>query len=211
MNVAALSAALRRKLGTSAGDGMLTPDVLLDLLNEANTMLEAERDWPWRITSTTFVTVAGQQEYAQATFAPASDWLRTAELRVAGSEPLTLRSVLDLDSRNPGGAQGRPWEFAFAGDSLLLSPTPDAVYTVTHRYVRVPPVLSTDSDSPLMPVMFRWAIVQQAASLGFSRVGDDERAQVAEVAVDRWRARMLDDQRRSQGSVRVRVRSGSAL
>lgn len=211
MNVLAMSATLRRKLGTSAGDGMLTPEVLLDLLNEANTMLEAERDWPWRVTQTTFSTVAGQQEYAQGVFASAADWLRTTELRISGSEPLSLRTVLDLDVRNPSGAQGRPWEYAFHGDTLLLSPVPDAVYTMTHRYVRVPPTLALDADVPLMPTMFRYAIVWQAASLAYSRVGDDERAQLAEVAVDRWRARMLDDQRRSMGSMRVRVRAGSAL
>lgn len=212
MNVATMIAAVRRKVGTSQGDGMLPPDVLLDLIDEANMMLEAERDWPWQLTSASFSTVAGQQAYTQAEFtAAAGDWLRTSQLKIAGYEPLVLRTVGDLDAGNPASAQGLPSEFAYYGDTLLLSPTPGGVYAVTHRYVKVTPSLDADTDSPLMPAMFRWAIVQQATALAFQRVGDDDRAQLAEAAVDRWRVRMLDDQRRSSGSLRVRVRAGSPI
>lgn len=211
MNLAGLVAATRRKVGVNAGDGMLTPEVLADLVDEANTMLEAERDWPWRMASATFSTVTGQQAYAAAAFAPAGNWLRTAGLRVATYGPMTLRSYGDLDTRNPSGGQGLPWEFAFYGDTMLLSPVPDGVYSVTHRYVAVAAALTADEDLPAMPAMFHRAIVQQATALAFQRVGDDDRAQLAEAAVDRWRARMLDDQRRSMGSLQVKVRPGSAL
>lgn len=211
MNVAAMVAALRRKLGVNANDGMLTPEVLRDLLNEANTMLEAERDWPWRLRQTTFSTVAGQAEYEAATFAPDADWLRTVELKPANEGPLGLRTYTDLDHENPASRQGAPSLYTFYGATLVLSPTPDGVTSIRHRYVRVSPALTADQDTPLMPAMFRWAIVQQAASLGFQHVGQDDRAQLAEAAVDRWRLRMIDDQRRATGSLRVRVRAGSAL
>lgn len=211
MNVATMAAAVRRKVGTSSGDGMLTPDVLRDLIDEANMMLEAERDWPWRMKQATFSTVAGQAEYTAAVYAPDGDFLRTLELKESGEMPLDLRTHLDLDYLDPDGALGHPSMYAFYGDTLMLSPAPASVLSIRHRYVRDVPALLNDDDEPLMPALFRWAIIQQAAVLAFTRIGDDARAQVAEAAVDRWRGRMLDDQRRSRGRLRVRVRPGSAL
>lgn len=211
MNVAAMTAALHRKLGTSSGDGMLTPDVTRDLLDEANAMLEAEQDWWWRYKQVTFSTVAGQAEYAPAEYAPAADHLRTVELKQTGEQPLALRTSADLDYLDPDGVLGQPVLYAWFGETLMLSPTPADAVEIRHRYVRDVPVLLNDEDEPLMPRMFRWAIVQQAAVLALSRTGDDSRAQLAEIQVDRWRRRMLDDQRRSRGPLRVRVRPGAAI
>lgn len=211
MNVSTMAAALHRKIGTSSGDGMLTPDVARDLLDEANTILEAEQDWWWRFTQVTFSTVAGQGEYQPAEYAPAGDHLRTLELKAVGEQPIELRTHVDLDYLDPDGVLGQPAIYAYYGDTLILSPTPSGIIEIRHRYLRDVPILANDETEPLMPRMFRWAIVQQAAALAHSRTGDDARAQLADVQVDRWRRRMLDDQRKASGPLRVRVRPGSAI
>ena len=206
MNVAALTIALRRKMGVDPDDGLLTPDVLIDLIDEANKELEAERDWPWRETSATITTVAGTASYAMP-----STWLRTTSIRETNEQPLMELTSIDLDYQNPGGATGQPTAFAVYGSTLTLSPTPDAVRTFTHRYIRDVPQLAWDADEPLMPAMFHPAIVSAAAAISYERQGADQRAQTAQLAVDRWRGRMIDDQRRTRGPIRVRVRPGSAL
>ena len=206
MNVAALMIALRRKMGVDPDDGLLTPDVLVDLLDEANKELEAERDWPWRETSATITTVAGTASYAMP-----SNWLRTTSIREANEEPMVERTTMDLDYRNPSGVTGQPIEFAVYGSTLTLSPTPDSVRTLTHRYIRDVPQLRWDADEPLMPAMFHAAIVSAAAAVAYERQGADQRAQSAQLTVDRWRGRMIDDQRRTRGPLRVRVRPGSAI
>ena len=221
-----LVAKVRLRPGIRDGDGLFTADVLASLVDEANAMLEAERDWPWRVDVGIFDTEAGEaryylpghgaydfydEEYPDDYGGSVGSWLRTLSVRIEGYEPMIERALNDLEFLDPTSASGTPSVYAVAGDFLYLAPTPAAVHRIHHRFVTVAPPLDDGASEPLMPEMFQWAIVAQAASLAFTRAGDDGRAAQQELAVERWRQRMTNDQRRSRGPIRARIRPGAAI
>lgn len=229
MNAQQLMDAVRVRVGIRAGDGLFTDDVMLTLVDQANSMIEAEKDWPWRHTTGTFETISGIRGYPLADFglydfydadygddydpengdSAAGTWLRTLEVRVDGQGPCVEQTRTALDASNPDGVGGSPTAFAIDGGLLYLSPTPDAVYTVHHRFVTEVAPLSSPTSSPQMPAHLQWSIVQQATALAFTRAGDDQRAAVADSAMDRWRRRMVKELRSSKGPMLPRIRSGS--
>ena len=61
---------------------------------------------------------------------------------------------------------GRPTEFAVRpNQSIVLWPTPDAVYTVVGEYFKRPQVMSADADEPVFPREFHMAIAWRALVL----------------------------------------------
>lgn len=198
---------IRLRLGVSSTDATVNNSVLNAWIDQANAFIASETDWPWRETSTTFVTVAGTGTYTVPT-----DWLRTKMLKVSTEPPMKLVSIIDLEQRwYDGTVRGTPREYTIEGDAILIRPLPDQVYTVTHRYIKVEPVLDTDGDLPLMPAQFHTAIVEMATYYGHRRLGNDSSAAEAMKAYGEWRNRMVMEHRRTMAPMSVRVRPGSML
>jgi len=58
---------------------------------------------------------------------------------------------------------GRPTDFAIRPDeSIVLWPTPDAIYTIVGEYWKRPQVMSANADEPLFDRSFHMAIVWKA-------------------------------------------------
>jgi len=205
MNVGGLQTRLRNRLGTPSDDQGLPVNMLTDFLNEANLQIAMEHDWPWRLTSTTFPTVAGTSSYALP-----ADHLRTRVLRIAQNRPLNERVLFDLEQTFYDDAtRGEPTDFAVEGANILLRPIPDRVYTLTHWYLKVEPALAKDTDVPLMPEMFQTSIVELAAYYAFRRTGYTEQAAIAEGAYQKWIQKMHDKVRKTRQTLAVTVRPGA--
>jgi hypothetical protein len=62
-----------------------------------------------------------------------------------------------------------------------------------------------------MPASFRWAIVEYAAYLAHMRQGDQGMADRSLARHDKWYQAMSDHRRRTTGTRKIRVRSGSII
>lgn len=208
MNLGAIRTAVLRRLPAD-----YDTTALADLINNAVHYVEVLEDWPWQEAKTTFSTSAGTDTYTPAV-ASGDVWLRTTELLVTSggiTAPLVRQPVRYLDDRWASNIQGIPVEWAVTGDQIVFRPTPDGVYTITHRYIKAQPDLSADSDSPLSPAVFHGIYVEHALSSAYRRLGLVDEAQMAEKAVRDWTARMIDNRRRWKGPGKVRVRPGGWL
>lgn len=207
MNRSQLRDAVYDRLGVDSTDPRLGTQRVDRLLNDALHWIGIEHDWPWLQSSTTFSTSS-----STSTYPVPADWLRTRGLRIAEFSPLDVYDPDELDAYWPlSTSQSRPEGYAVELDQLVLRPIPDAVYVVTHRYIRQEPDLSNDGQSPLMPVSFHPAIAEAAAYLLLRRTREEQRASLALSAYNEWRGRMLGYEQRTRNSPRVRIRDGGWL
>lgn len=174
MTLAELRTALRNRTGIS-----LEATVATEFINDALQTVSTARDWPWLEKVANVVTVNGTGSYA----VPA-DWARSVSVVSASGIPLR-RSPIDLLDYVGAGA-GAPKLFGIFADALIVRPTPNAVETLTHRYVRTTPALSADGDTPTIPAGSHGILVEYAAYLVFRHAGDTERAGVALSSYERW-------------------------
>lgn len=72
---------------------------------------------------------------------------------------------------------GRPYAYAALGSSLSLYPTPDAVYSLSLRYWKLPADMVADSDTPEIPVQYHELLVAYAMRKAFLREDDFQAAQ----------------------------------
>lgn len=198
---------MRLRLGVSTTDATINPSYLNSVVDQANAFIASEGDWPWRQVSTTFSTVAGTDAYT-----PPTDWLRTKSIKILDQTPMRLLTIIDLDERWWSSTQrGLPREYAVEAEQIIIRPIPDAVYSVTHRYIKVEPELTADTTSPLMPAQFHGAIVELAAYYAFRRLGNLQAAEAAKAAYKDWQGRMTQEHRRTMAPKSIRVRPGSQI
>lgn len=148
----------------------------------------ANATWRWMQAEFYGPTVASQQRYGYSAFndlATASaitrfaDWIYSADEAdsgislydssgVASEGPLRFRDwdwFYKTQLRGPQNV-GKPTIFTVAPDGkLVLSYTPDAVYTIRGRYRKDVQELAADADVPEMPARFHDAIVEVALIL----------------------------------------------
>lgn len=211
MNLGTMRTAVYTRIGLPSTDTFYPSTVVNDFLNEALQAINNEEYWPWTQATATISTVAGTAAYAVPT-----DWKATKQLFISGFTPLALSNLADVDYVTQ---QGQPVAYVVFGDQIILSPTPDGVYTVTHQYQKMEPTLTLDSDTPLMPAEFHYAIVAFAAHLAHMRSGEVDyyrgnitgKAAAALQEYNQWLARMRDARRRSTGPLRPRIRPGSLI
>lgn len=202
MTLAQLRDAIRVRLGVATNDSFYGTATLNDLANEALQAISTEMDWPWLTDSTTFATVGGTATYAL----PATS-VSTLQLIIDGYAPMNLRSIQEIRTW-PVVDRGVPSEYTIHDEQIVLRLVPDGIYTVIHDFVRFEPALTQDSDEPLMPEQYHFAIVHMAAALAFERSGDVRRHESALQGYSRWLIRMRDNARRSKQLMRLRVRPG---
>ncbi len=92
-----------------------------------------------------------------AGYAVPADWARTRFLRRDLRFPLRSFSLEELYTRwTDDASSGPPTEFAIDEDAIVLRPTPDDSYTLTHGYQKTEPVLAGDSETPILPVRYHY-------------------------------------------------------
>lgn len=190
------------RTGFDTADGMVTPTVVNDALNEALHFIETVAEWWWLMASETLTTVA-----STATVTPSSSSQRTKSLAFAdGTGALARVSTAEIDQYPAESA--KPRVFAEQGLGLVLWPTPDAVYSLTHRFITTEADLAQDDAEPLLPAGFHSALIDYASYLLLRRVRDDERATRAFEGYQAWELRMVDNKRRGAGTRVPRIRDG---
>lgn len=160
---------VRRRLGLSTNDTAITDTILTSLINAAIRKVNLLHDWPWLVTTdaTLTATVDGTRIYT-----PASDYRRTLFL-IAGTDQ-QLRPKQPQDIWRFAEQEGHPMFYAVQGGQIILAPTPDAVYTLTHVYIKDDTTeLSSDTDEPSVPLWALDLIIEKAAVLGARRLRDD--------------------------------------
>lgn len=204
MNLAELRDAVRTRCGFNDRDSMHTPASLNAAINEANWDLADEQDWPWATATETLTTTAGTAEVAVA-----SNWLATIALHSTDNVIFRLDPIGIDEIDLYADSQGRPQVFAEFGGQLVLGPTPDAAYSLRHRYRKAEPELTADDDTPLSPVSMHRLIVERAASLAYLREGNVVEARLAEENYRNQLQRARKRLNRSGGPVLPRVRPGA--
>lgn len=185
----AFRTAVRTRLGNPSTDSFFSDTNLNDLIDEAVLTLGTEADWPWlQAVGTNISTVNGTATYTISD----TSYTRTRGLSIDGYDPLEERSLLDLRGM-PTASKARPKFYAVSGLTLHLRPVPDAVYTVVHDIVKAEIALAADGSSPLLPIMYDYAVVAKAAELGHLRQRDGARAEAQLAEYRAWVDRMRDN------------------
>lgn len=181
MTLLSLRDDLRVKLGVPASDALFTDAVCTDLLNNGVAAYSCVWDWPWLEASETINLVAATSAYS-----PAAAWRQTVALQYQDYPPLKRMDIEDL--RQIGGT-GRSFAYAVYAEQLHIRPVPtstEAAIDMTHLYIKNETPLSADGDSPLLPAVHQWIVVEYAAYLGFRRSGQLDKAAASKLAYDGW-------------------------
>lgn len=204
MRAAQMVDAVYRNTGYTVTDPIVTPAVVMGALSDALALIAAEADWPWLSTSTTFASVIGDPTYSLPT-----DYARTIRIIDPDGRPLERAEARQLEDEYED-LTGEPLYWTIDQEQVTLRPTPNAVRTYTHVYVRAEKVLYSDNDVPYLPAQWHFAAIQLAEARVHEIGRNPDRAADAERRYEqRWRSRMLDDRRRTRGPMRVRIRPGS--
>jgi hypothetical protein len=122
-----------------------------------------------------------------ATYALPTDYSRLIDFFYNEShELLSPMDVRDFDALPE--STGRPYAYAMRGNELVLYPTPDAVYTFTLRYWRLPKDMSADSDEPEIPAQYHDLLIAYAMQKAFMREDD---LQMAKAWEEQWNGGLL--------------------
>jgi len=81
--------------------------------------------------------------------------------------PVSLQELDTFESTS-----GSPSAYAVSGNDLVLYPAPDATYSLSLRYWRLPEDLVEDSDTPEVPVLYHALLPAYALYKAYAREND---------------------------------------
>lgn len=209
MQLSELLAGVYDRMGVNQDDPMYPAAVVTRAVNSALRQLGTVRDWPWLEAETTFATESGEDTYA-----PPAGWSGTTALVIVGGGGVTKlerASRDEIDELFTSTGTGRPAYWTIYGDEIILRPTPDGVYSITHRFVRAEQVLAQTTDEPYLPDAYADAVCDLATHICLGRSSQDARAVQALARYSGWLSDMADNRRRTRRPSRVRVRPGGWL
>lgn len=150
-------------------------------VNYAVQRLGSMRSWPWLYSEQTANTTANT---AALTLPATASRIHFVAI---GDDVLDRRQRADLFRRSDTTSNQQPREWAPKGSAaVVLSPTPDAIYTVNFGLTLIEPVLSNASDTPLLPAQFHDLIVLLAARYIATRKKDSEMIQALTAEINDW-------------------------
>lgn len=138
--------------------------VLPDLVNLAETRINGDLDSRKQDVSASLSTVAATETVALPT-----DLIEIRHCSVSSTTPKVVLDNVTLDNlyeTNAYGLSGIPQKYSIVGTNLILSPTPDAVYTLKLVYRANVPSLATNSTNWLMtayPKVYLYATLLEVA------------------------------------------------
>lgn len=140
--------------------------------------------WPFRETTGTLSLVQGTQEYSLVSNFSDIDAQNITSVALQGTaqKKLTYWPFSQLRANQPDfdlHGQGVPDRYYLKSGSIGFWPVPNAATTCLIDYYKVPTEMSSDSDTPIIPVAYREALVQYALSLEHDFNTDADLAQKA--------------------------------
>ena len=209
MNLSSARDAVYLRTGYTTDDGQLTPERVTVALRSALSFIASEHDWDWLQSTETLSTTSGTNYVTPlAGAADGVTWIRTTHLTGPNGSVITRVPWSEFRAM-PETSQGQPYIWSDRFGRLYLWPEPDAVYALTHDFIRGEVTLGSDTDSPLLPDQFTDGWIEYATYLAFRRVGEVDRAAEAFQAYQEWQRVTADNRRRSRGPFRVAVRPGA--
>lgn len=190
------------RITTVAGDTRLTSAVRYRAINDALAQICLEHDWHWLSTSATITTVAGTSTYSL----PARHIRTDSITETSTGISLSRRSQIELDQVVYSGP---PRIYHIDGTAITMKPTPDGLYSLTHRFRQFEPQLVLTTDAPIIPDLYSRGVVEYASLLLLRQIKEMERAVEAEKDYGAWLKRVQDNENMSREPIRVRVRPGS--
>ena len=184
MNLLAMRAKLRTRLGVPDTDALYTDDQCTSLLNSALHQLEGEAEWAWLEQEATVTTADGDYDYAL----PAG---YRSTITVTNPDGFELHRATAAEALLLRGASGVPKVYDVLNGQLRLAPTPDSVLDHKHVYIGGEDDLADDADEPTLPTVWHDLVVEYAAALGFRRWGTAADAGAALAAYQKGLESML--------------------
>lgn len=144
-------------------------------INEAQRDVCLRADLSTQFTTSTITTTAGTQGYALP-----SNYARLGEkgnLSIPTYDEILneLEDQDDFDDTTP--SSGKPTSYIIIGATLYLYPTPDAVYSLTLRYYKLPADLVNNTDEPEIPEQYHHLLEHYAQRKAYERESDRDMAQ----------------------------------
>lgn len=122
-------------------------------------------------TSASLVSVAGT-----ATIALPSDFGVALKLQDTAIYDVLERTTRDEFLQYNTSVRGRPFKYALYGSNIQLYPTPNAVYSYTLLYRKVPVAMSADADTPAFPSEYHHLLIDYALHRAWRAHEDEKRA-----------------------------------
>lgn len=190
MNLGQLRTEVRLRAQVPATDGIWTDSLVNSAINAALADLSVDHKWWWLQEAATPSHTSGAVDLSAVDPAPRT----IAHVLVGGAE---AQRVSSAEADLAVAATAPPYLYAVWGETLQIRPAPSGATAVAIRYYRDEPVLSVDSDAPLMPAAYHPAIVDRACSICFESLDDTSSAAMHEA-----RARALLEQLTATAAVR---------
>lgn len=147
MQLVDIRTSVKLRTGVGSTDPLFTDAVLNALINDSLRRVSVQQDWPWLEQTGTAATVAGTSTLTLPAFRKVR-WLRWED-----------REVPFMNQRERStyyNETGAPEWYTEEAGSVILLPTPNAVYSIGYGIIRdKDTVLVADGDSPLIP---DWAV-----------------------------------------------------
>ena len=168
--------------------------------------------WPFRESTDTISTTAGVQDYVVSTEFADIDAQNITQVRLTapGANVLVYAPFNQLQKLYPDFdtvTGGKPEYYYLRDGKIGFYPRPDAAYTISVNYYRIPALMQDDSDESLIPKQYRQALNHFAMSKEHLFNTDPDLAQqeqnLYEQVVDKARQNLLT-QPSDSGNFRVR-------
>ena len=151
-------------------------------------------EWPFAWSQYTQTLIAGTNEYNKTTNAFAIDWdsfyivhaTNITQVKIAQLPYDVYRDTyLERDGEAvTSSAYGKPFNVVRKPDNnILVTPKPDAAYSLRYDYYAVPTELVNATDTPSIPEQFNQVIINKA--LHYTYMSNDN-LEMAAVAEDRY-------------------------
>ena len=204
VNLGQLRTAVRLRANVPANDGIWTNAFVNDAINTALADLSLEQPWWWLQNTATPTATDGA-----VTLSGLSPVPRDISHVFVGDVEAKKVSVAESDLTAVSGPVDARYTWSVWGQSLQIRPEPSASETITMRYYRDEPVLTADSDTPIMPAAYHPVIVERACAIGFESLDDQSSAAMHEARSRSFLSHMIATAlRRIRGRHSIRVRAG---
>lgn len=183
----------------TSGDFSTAVDVGAHVKDKVNTVIEdmymrVEGEWPFSHGDFSQVLTAGTQQYALDATAAKVDWDSfyldfDAALDTPNSRQLKMRTAswyrdnrkeIDKDITSADQRAKPIYLIRRQDDDYIVTPNPDAAYTLRYEGFIIPTELSTDTDVPDIPQQFKQAIIEGVLYHGYLFKDNFESAQLSQ-------------------------------
>ena len=145
-------------------------------LNEAQSRIARAVEIPDLWVQTTITTIVGTTTYTKpADLIQLKGIVDTSAAYKLRYEPDYLQLLVDTGS--VPSATGRPQEYSIAPTGIILSPVPDAVYSLIMTYYKDTTALVGDGNVSLLPLAFHDVMVSYTLQRAYRAEDDAQMAQ----------------------------------